>query len=91
MAFRDAAGHAHPSSTPAIGLSRCSPFYAGLRVQLDLWIDEERPGWKGADTNPALLLTAHDHHTAKPKTTVTHSYLGPRVSYRSAGPIPVVT
>jgi site-specific recombinase XerD len=27
-----------------------------LREHLDLWIDDERPGWNGADTNPALLL-----------------------------------
>jgi integrase/recombinase XerC len=32
------------------------PIHADLREHLDVWIDEERPHWKNAETNPALLL-----------------------------------
>lgn len=32
------------------------PIHAELREHLDLWINDERPDWKGANTNPALLL-----------------------------------
>ena len=32
------------------------PIHADLREHLDVWIDDERPHWKNAETNPALLL-----------------------------------
>jgi site-specific recombinase XerC len=32
------------------------PVHADLHGDLKLWIDDERPHWPGADTNPALLL-----------------------------------
>lgn len=32
------------------------PVHTDLREHLDLWIDDERPSWNNADTNPALLL-----------------------------------
>jgi site-specific recombinase XerD len=32
------------------------PAHPELRDNLAVWIDDERPGWPGADTNPALLL-----------------------------------
>jgi integrase/recombinase XerD len=32
------------------------PTHPTLRDNLKLWIDEERPNWPGASTNPALLL-----------------------------------
>ncbi|MEU8190822.1 tyrosine-type recombinase/integrase [Micromonospora carbonacea] len=32
------------------------PVHPQLRPDLALWINDERPGWKGADRNPALLL-----------------------------------
>ncbi len=34
--------------------------HAGLREHLTLWISDERPGWPGADTSPALLLNRRD-------------------------------
>jgi len=38
------------------GTYREIPVHPQLRPDLALWIDDERAGWKGADTNPALLL-----------------------------------
>lgn len=38
------------------GKYREIPVHPQLRPGLALWIDDERPSWKGADTNPALLL-----------------------------------
>lgn len=35
------------------------PAHAELRENLALWINDERPHWAGADTNPALLLNHH--------------------------------
>ena len=32
------------------------PVHPGLHGDLKLWIEDERPTWRGADTNPALLL-----------------------------------
>ena len=38
------------------GRYREIPVHAGLREHLALWIGDERPGWPGAATSPALLL-----------------------------------
>ena len=38
------------------GRYREVPVHAQLRRELTLWINEERPDWLGAQTNPALLL-----------------------------------
>jgi hypothetical protein len=38
------------------GRYREIPVHAGLREHLALWISDERPGWPGAATSPALLL-----------------------------------
>ena len=38
------------------GKYREIPVHPQLRPGLALWIDDERPNWIGADTNPALLL-----------------------------------
>jgi integrase/recombinase XerD len=38
------------------GKYREIPVHPQLRPDLALWIDDERPAWKGADTNAALLL-----------------------------------
>jgi len=34
------------------------PLHPELREQLAIWINDERPGWPRADTNPALFLNA---------------------------------
>src|SRR5438874_12828785 len=41
----------------AAGTGR-SPLHPELRDQLAIWINDERPGWPRADTNPALFLNA---------------------------------
>jgi site-specific recombinase XerD len=37
------------------------PAHATLRDNLAIWINDERPEWVGADTNPALLLSRRGH------------------------------
>jgi hypothetical protein len=36
------------------------PVHTGLHGDLKLWIDDERGDWRGADTDPALLLNHRD-------------------------------
>ena len=38
------------------GSYREIPVHAQLRAELALWINEERPAWPGAQTNPAVIL-----------------------------------
>ncbi len=43
------------------GKYREVPVHAQLRPDLALWINDERPIWKGADASSALLLNHHGH------------------------------